>query len=313
MTPRKGLFIMKEIYKMTDDEILNNYYHYIKPTIDKYSSYFFIDLVKKDLENYLIEKTNYYKKNHLESHVSNYLNRMIKGYLKRFSNINNTLLHLMIKYPESKELLKPILGYNLLLLARNIIKERNLDTNEYIDSSLLIIINNYIEDELLNCKKKFPISIDNKFSNKIKKMSVRNLVYAFEEEPDNIDLIEQKYSYLPYLRTEKYNGILNKKMVFEEFYKKYLSLVEKLDSYEINLNKYFNNNLTMKDYKVHRLENKIYRNCYNAGKKYIDVHSVTEEEYEENMSKLSNLVQNYMEEEINNGISFFNYIKKNIK
>ena len=219
----------------------------------------------------------------------------------------------MIKYPEYKESLKAILGYNLLLLGRNIIKERNLDTNEYIDSSLLIIINNFIEEELLNCKKKFPISIDNKFSNKIKKMSVRNLVYAFEEEPDNIDLIEQKYSYLPYLRTEKYNGILNKKMVFEEFYKKYLSLVEKLDSYEINLNKYFNNNLTMKDYKVHRLENKIYRNCYNAGKKYIDVHSVTEQEYEENMSKLSNLVQNYIEEEINNGISFFNYIKKNIK
>ena len=304
---------MKEIYKMTDDEILNNYYHHIKPTIDKYSSYFFADLVKKDLENYLVEKTNYYKDNQLESHISNYLNRMVISYLKRYSNVNNTLLHLMIKYPEYKESLKAILGYNLLLLGRNIIKERNLDTNEYIDSSLLIIINNFIEEELLNCKKKFPISIDNKFSNKIKKMSVRNLVYAFEEEPDNIDLIEQKYSYLPYLRTEKYNGILNKKMVFEEFYKKYLSLVEKLDSYEINLNKYFNNNLTMKDYKVHRLENKIYRNCYNAGKKYIDVHSVTEEEYEENMSKLSNLVQNYMEEEINNGISFFNYIKKNIK
>lgn len=304
---------MKEICKMTEDEILNNYYHHIKSTIDKYSSYSFCSLVKKDLEDYLVEKTNYYYENHLESHISNYLNRMVISYLKRYSNVNNTLLHLMIKYPEYKESLKAILGYNLLLLGRNIIKERNLDTNEYIDSSLLIIINNFIEEELLNCKKKFPISIDNKFSNKIKKMSVRNLVYAFEEEPDNIDLIEQKYSYLPYLRTEKYNGILNKKMVFEEFYKKYLSLVEKLDSYEINLNKYFNNNLTMKDYKVHRLENKIYRNCYNAGKKYIDVHSVTEEEYEENMSKLSNLVQNYMEEEINNGISFFNYIKKNIK
>lgn len=304
---------MKEIYKMTDDEILNNYYHHIEPTIDKYSSYFFGELVKKDLENYLIEKINYYYENHLESHISNYLNRMIKGYLKRYSNVNDILLHLMIKYPESKELLKPILGYNLLLLARNIIKERKLDTNEYIDSSLLIIINNYIEDELLNCKKKFSVSIDNKFSNKIKKMSIRNLVYSFEEEPDNIDLVEQKYSYLPYLRTEKYNGILNKKVVFEEFYRKYLSLVEKLDSYEIDLNKYFSNNLIMKDYKVHRLENRLYRNCYNAGKKYIDVHSGTEQEYEENMSKLSNLVQNYIEEEINNGISFFNYIKKNIK
>ena len=304
---------MKEICKMTEDEILNNYYHHIKSTIDKYSSYSFFSLVKKDLEDYLIEKINYYYENHLESHISNYLNRMIKGYLKRYNNINDVLLHLMIKFPEYKESLKPILGYNLLLLGRNIIKERNLDTNEYIDSSLLIIINNFIEEELLNCKKKFPISIDNKFSNRIKIMSVRNLVYAFEEEPDNIDLIEQKYSYLPYLRTEKYNGILNKKMVFEEFYKKYLSLVEKLDSYEINLNKYFNNNLTMKDYKVHRLENRIYRNCYNAGKKYIDVHSITDEDYKENMSKLSNLVQNYMEEEINNGISFFNYIKKNIK
>ena len=219
----------------------------------------------------------------------------------------------MIKYPEYKESLKPILGYNLLLLGRNIIKERNLDTNEYIDSSLLIIINNFIEEELLNCKKKFSSGIDSKFSNKIKKMSYRNLVYAFKEEPDNIDLIEQKYSYMPYLKTEKYSGILNKKMVFEEFNKKYLSLLEKLDSYEIDLNKYFSNNLTMKDYRVHRLENRLYRNYYNAGKKYIDVHSVTEEEYEENMSKLSNLVQNYMEEEINNGISFFNYIKKNIK
>lgn len=304
---------MKEICKMTEDEILNNYYHHIKSTIDKYSSYSFSSLVKKDLEDYLIEKINYYYENHLESHISNYLNRMIKGYLKRYNNINDVLLHLMIKYPEYKESLKPILGYNLLLLGRNIIKERNLDTNEYIDSSLLIIINNFIEEELLNCKKKFSSGIDSKFSNKIKKMSYRNLVYAFKEEPDNIDLIEQKYSYMPYLKTEKYSGILNKKMVFEEFNKKYLSLLEKLDSYEIDLNKYFSNNLTMKDYRVHRLENRLYRNYYNAGKKYIDVHSVTEEEYEENMSKLSNLVQNYMEEDINNGISFFNYIKKNIK
>ena len=300
---------MKEIYKMTDEEILNNYYHYIKPTIDKYSSCFFGELVKKDLENYLIEKINYYYENHLESHISNYLNRMIKGYLKRYSNVNDILLHLMIKYPESKKSLKPILGYNLLRLAKNIIKERKLDTNEYIDSSLLIIISNYIEEELLNCNKKFSSGIDSKFSNKIKKMSHRNLVYAFEEEPDNIDLIEQKYSYLPYLKTEKYNGILNKKMVFEEFNKKYLSLLEKLDSYEIDLNKYFSNNLTMKDYRVHRLENRLYRNCYNAGKKYIDVHSITDEDYKENMSKLSNLVQDYLKEGIESDTSFISYIK----
>lgn len=313
MAPRKGPFIMKDIYSMTDDEILNNYYHYIKSTIDKYSSYCFCDLVKKDLQNYLIEKINYYKENHLESHISNYLNRMITVYLKRYNNINNTLLHLMIKYPEYKEIFKPILGYNLLLLARNIIKERNLDTNEYVDSSILIIINNYIEEELLNCKKKFSIGVDNKFSNKIRKMSHRNLVYAFEEEPDNIDLVEQKYSYLPYLKTEKYNGILSKKMVFEEFNKKYLSLLEKLDSYEIDLNKYFNNNLTMKDYRVHRLENRLYRNCYNAGKKYIDIHSVTEQKYEENMSKLSNLVQDYLKEGIESDTSFISYIKTFIR
>ena len=300
---------MKEICKMTEDEILNNYYHHIKSTIDKYSSYSFFSLVKKDLEDYLIEKINYYYENHLESHISNYLNRMIKGYLKRYNNINDVLLHLMIKYPESKESLKPMLVYNLLRLARNIIKERNLDTNGYIDTSLLIIISNYIEEELLNCNKKFSSGIDIKFSNKIRKMSHRNLVYAFEEEPDNIDLIEQKYSYLPYLKTEKYNGILNKKMVFEEFNKKYLSLLEKLDSYEMDLNKYFSNNLTMKDYRVHRLENRLYRNCYNAGKKYIDVHSITDEDYKENMSKLSNLVQDYLKEGIESDTSFISYIK----
>ena len=205
------------------------------------------------------------------------------------------------------------MGYNLLLLARNIIKERNLDTNEYIESSLLIIINNYITEELLNCKKKFSSGIDSKFSNKIKKMSYRNLVYAFKEEPDNIDLIEQKYSYMPYLKTEKYNGILNKKMVFEEFNKKYLSLLEKLDSYEIDLNKYFSNNLTMKDYRVHRLENRLYRNYYNAGKKYIDVHSVTEEDYKENMSNLSNIVQDYLKEGIESDTSFIFYIKTFIR
>ncbi len=304
---------MKEICKMKEVEILNNYYHHIKSTIDKYSSYSFSSLVKKDLEDYIIEKTNYYYENHLESHISNYLNRMIKGYLKRYNNINDVLLHLMTKYPESKESLKPMLGYNLLRLARNIIKERNLDTNEYIDTTLLIIISNYIEEELLNCNKKFSSGIDIKFSNKIMKMSHRNLVYAFEEEPDNIDLIVQKYSYLPYLKTEKYNGILNKKMVFEEFNKKYLSLLEKLDSYEIDLNKYFSNNLTMKDYRVHRLENRLYRNCYNAGEKYIDVHSVTDEDYKENMSKLSNLVQDYLKEGIESDTSFISYIKANIR